>query len=91
MKKIIIFLCSLVVISILIVIARKMYIESKSNKIKKEINTIVEEEIKTTKQEETKKFNKGIIGILRIPKLEVEAVIKEGTSKEILKYTIRTF
>jgi len=85
-KKVIAFLCFLICSSVLIITLRRIYFESQSTKF----TEIIEEKKIATKEGQKYEFEEGIIGILIIPKLDIEAVIKEGTSKEILKYSIRT-
>lgn len=91
MKKtifvLILFLC---VFSILIIISKKINFLNKE----KERKQIIKNSIENTHIDEQKEkvtFQDGIIGMILIPSLEIDATIKEGTGGEILKYWVRTF
>lgn len=43
------------------------------------------------KSEETIKLSEDIVGILKIPKINLEVAVKEGTDKETLKYVVGHF
>ena len=40
---------------------------------------------------EVQRFQDGSIGLIIIPKIDVNAPIYEGTNSEVLKYTVRSF
>lgn len=95
-KKVILLSLFLLSISSLVILLKDIHFK---NKEKEHISIIENIEVQEkNKQEEgkteeinDKRFEDEIIGILVIPSIEVKAVIKEGTSQEILKYTIRAF
>lgn len=55
---------------------------STNENIEKQTEVIVKEELE---------LNENVIGILEIPKLNLTAQVKEGTTQEILKYSIGHF
>ncbi|MCI8518692.1 MAG: hypothetical protein HFJ51_00740 [Clostridia bacterium] len=83
-------MCFLMCSSVLIITLKNIYFESQTKKIEKNLDTIIEEKKMDSLKKQNHKFEEGIIGILIIPKLEIKAVIKEGTNKEVLKHAIRT-
>ncbi len=63
--------------------------KSREQEIKQELEN-TKENINEKVQEDPV-FKDGILGMIVIPSLNVEAEIKEGTGSEILKYFVRTF
>ncbi|MEG1285050.1 MAG: class D sortase [Romboutsia sp.] len=64
-------------------------------KVEKENKNIVlqyEKSINSGKKmQEVIKLNEDIVGILKIPKINLEVAVKEGTDKETLKYAVGHF
>lgn len=88
-KTIIVLLLFLCAFSLAVTIFKYANFRNKEQEIIKEIEEA--KEIKENKVQEEKVFKDGILGIIVIPSLNVEAEIKEGTGPEILKYFVRTF
>lgn len=81
------FLLVLCVLLVLVIGIRHIYFANKQ----KEIKTDVINKIESKTHSEEEMFTDDIVGIIIIPSLHVEAPIYEGTTKEVLKYTVRTF
>ena len=85
------FLLTLCVVSIFIVYARNIKVQY----LQKEIKTSIEEKLdkNATKENSENKgiFEYGEIGFIIIPILDIKAPIREGTTKEILKYSVGHF
>jgi len=81
------FLLVLFVLSGLVIGIRHIYFANRQ----KEIKTDVINKIESKTHSEEEMFTDDIVGIIIIPSLHVEAPIYEGTTKEVLKYTVRTF
>lgn len=81
------FLLILCILSSLFAMCRKTYIEEKQAEIRNGVIKLIE------KNENVKKeiFSDGAIGMIVIPSIEVEAPIYEGTTKEVLKYSVGHF
>lgn len=96
MRKIILLFMFLVFSSILIILIKNNHFENKKEKLISEIQKIEKQEKLQEKEErvvdevKVNEFENDTIGLLIIPSIEVKAIIKEGTSQEVLKYTIRT-
>lgn len=96
MRKIILLFMFLVFSSILIILIKNNHFENKKEKLISEIQKIEKQEKLQEKEEKVvdevkvNDFENDTIGLLIIPSIEVKAIIKEGTSQEVLKYTIRT-
>lgn len=97
MKKItytkitLLFLVLLCILSALTINLKNAYYESKENEL---LDKVLEnlEKVEENKEEEEKiTFRDGSIGMIVIPSIKVKAPIYEGTSEEVLKYTVRTF
>lgn len=88
-------------ISILIVFCRTIYLKNKEKEMTENVIEYLENiEVQTENedaekeenaQEENIIFQNGEIGMVIIPSIEVKAPIYEGTSNDVLKYTVRTF
>lgn len=96
MKKItcakitLLFLFSLCVLSLFIINLRNEHYESKGKELLDNVLENIESE-ERNKEEEKIIFQDGSIGMIIIPSIEVRAPIYEGTSKDILKYAVRSF
>lgn len=65
-----------------------------NHSVYQENNKVVEKYRKTSKSEEideTEPYIDNIVGILNIPKIDLEVVVKTGTGKEILKSSVGHF
>ena len=91
MKITMLFLFTLCVISIFIIHTRNVKVEY----LQKEIKTSIEEKLDKNNPKENSEdevmFENGEIGFIIIPILDLKAPIKEGTTSEILKYSVGTF
>ncbi len=87
-KTIIVLLLFLCAFSGVITSFKYASFRSREQEIKQELEN-VKENIDEKVQEEPV-FKDGILGMIVIPSLNVEAEIKEGTGPEILKYFVRT-
>lgn len=90
---IVVFLCA---ISVLIIAYKSIYIKNKQKEFTENVieyleNIEVQEKSKGTEKEENIIFQNGEIGMIIIPSLELKAPIYEGTSNNVLRYTVRTF
>ncbi|MCI8621520.1 MAG: hypothetical protein HFJ50_07455 [Clostridia bacterium] len=92
MKKIILFLLSLIAVSFLIIAIKEFCFNIKTKMLMESLEGMTKclEENQRNDEEKTPKFQDDVIGMIIIPKIEIEAPIKEGTSTQILKYTVRT-
>lgn len=86
-KMTLLFLLVLSIISIVFVILRNNYIEEK----KQILTEKVEESIENKVEEDKPIIQNGEIGLIIIPSIGVKAPIYEGTSKDILKYSVGHF
>lgn len=87
-KTVIVLILFLCILSILIIISKKVNFLNKEKESKQNIKNSIEN---VNIDEEKVTFPNGIIGMILIPNLEVEAPVSEGTGGEILKYWVRTF
>ena len=94
-KAMFLFLLILCVISIFIVVSRQTYFENKENEIIKNVESILEdvkdENSELIQEQENWLIQNEVVGIILIPSIDVKAPIYEGTSLDVLKYTVRTF
>lgn len=96
-KKLILLSLLLIFSSSLVVLLKNNHYENKKEEYTSVIESIEiqdntrQDEKEKTEEVNTKKFENDVIGILIIPSIEVKAAIKEGTSQEVLKYSVRTF
>lgn len=88
-KTIIVLLLFLCAFSGFITAFKYTNFKSREQEIKQELEN-TKENINEKVQEDPV-FKDGILGMIVIPSLNVEAEIKEGTGSEILKYFVRTF
>lgn len=91
--KIVLIVILCIIFSLNIILIKNLYFKKKKEKITQNIISNLEE--KFDKKEENSNnsiiFRDGTIGIIKIPAINVNAPICEGTEKEILKYTVRSF
>lgn len=79
------------IFSCLIINLRKMYFTYKEKEALQNVENILQEE-KNEKDQEKQNINKnGEIGLIIIPSLDIKAPIYEGTSSDVLKYSVGHF
>ncbi len=93
MKKIIIFVAILCTFSLSLIIFKNTYVKNKENAEIENVTKALEDASKENpeKSEENITFQDGSIGLVIIPSLDIKAPIHEGTSQEVLKYSVRSF
>lgn len=89
MKITLLFLLILSIFSTLIIVIRTKYINYRQLELKQRVIETIEE--KDDKKENAYNFKDGMIGLIIIPRLEIEAPIYEGTTQKVLKYTVGHF
>ena len=91
--KVVLIVILCMIFSLNIILIKNLYFKKKEEKITQNIISNLEE--KFDKKEENSNnsiiFQDGTIGIIIIPSINLNAPICEGTGKEILKYTVRSF
>lgn len=85
-KMALLLLLVLSIISIVFVILRNNYIERKKQILIEKVEEIIENNV-----EEKPIIQNGEIGLIIIPSIDVKAPICEGTSNDILKYSVGHF
>ena len=91
----------MIIMLVLLTVAVHNYMKKDIQTTSKELiekTELVIKDIENTNQAETNivtkeelKLNDNLIGILEIPKLNIKAPVKEGTSQAILKYSVGHF
>ena len=92
LKITMLFLLALCIFTLIFVMARNVYFCKKEQELVQNIEKKIES--KTEEQEEGMEdvlFTDGEIGIIIIPSIDVKAPICEGTSSDILKYSVGHF
>ena len=93
MKKIIIFVAILCAFSLSLIIFKNTYVKNKQNAEISNVTKALEDASKENheKSVENITFQDGSIGLVIIPSLNIKAPIFEGTSPEVLRYSVRSF
>lgn len=99
LKVVIIFCGFLCLISIFIILLRNFYLKSQEKDISQQTKNLLKEieelqsmeNLKLEDKKEENIFVDGCIGVLKIPCINIEAKIYEGTGLEVLKYWIGHF
>lgn len=92
-KAITLFLLIMLILSISIILFRNSYIKQKQNIIANSIEEELVKNVNTPKETLDNQIvlENGEIGLIVIPGINIEAPIREGTSSEILKYSVGHF
>ncbi len=85
------FLLFLCAFSITLIVIRHSYLRTNQSNLRNNVEKLLELYEKQEKSEENIIFNDDEIGLIVIPSLDVKAQVKEGTTSNILKYSVGHF
>ncbi len=91
LKITMLFLLTLCACSIITIRINKIYSEHNQKVIKENIEKVIQENEINKILEKVAVFPNGEIGLIVIPSLNIEAPIKEGTTADVLKYSVGHF
>ena len=90
LKAIFIFLAILCVFSSCVLFLENLYFQNKKKEILQDTENILQS-VEVTENKKEQIFKDECIGILKIPSIDIQGLIYEGTTKEVLKYWIGHF